>query len=95
MKLTRRGFMKWTGAGAAALSLSRLGFDLKPVAAYAADLKIAGAKEVVSICPFCSCGCNIIMYIKDGKFISSEETRTIPGAKGPWVPRARPSIPCT
>lgn len=87
MKLSRRGFMKWTGAGAAALSLSRLGFDVKPVAAYATTLRIAGAKEVVSICPFCSCGCNIIMFIKDGKFISSEGDPDYPVSEGALCPK--------
>ena len=87
MTLSRRGFIKWTGAGAASLSLSRLGFDLKPVEAYAAELKIAGAKEVVSICPFCSCGCNIIMFMKDGKFISSEGDPDYPVSEGALCPK--------
>ncbi len=82
MAITRRGFMKMAGAGAACLTLSQLGFDLKPAQAFAAALKTAGAKEVVSICPFCSCGCNIIMSVKDGKFISSEGDPDYPVSEG-------------
>jgi formate dehydrogenase major subunit len=82
MKVSRRGFIKMTGAGAACLTLSRLGFDLGPTQAYAAGLKTAGCKEVVSICPFCSCGCNIIMSVKDGVFVSSEGDPDYPVSEG-------------
>lgn len=72
MDCTRRTFLKLTGAGAVGLSLSQLGFDLSPVAAYAAGLKIDGAKEITTICPFCSVSCGIIGYVKDGKLVSTE-----------------------
>lgn len=82
MHISRRGFMRLTGMGMACLGLSDLGFDLKPVKAYAAELKIKGAKEVVSICGFCSCGCNIIMSVKDGKMVSSEGDPDYPVSEG-------------
>jgi len=74
--------MKLTGAGVAGLSLSQLGFDLRPVAAYAAELKIAGSKEVISICPFCSCGCNLVVNVKDGKVINIEGDPDFPVNEG-------------
>lgn len=82
MNVSRRGFIKLLGAGTACLGLSKLGFDLGPVRAYAFEMRTAGAKEFVSICPYCSCGCNIIMSVKDGKFISSEGDPDYPVSEG-------------
>ncbi len=82
MEISRRGFVKLAGASAVCLGLGELGFNLAPVKAHAAGLKIEGAKEVVSICGFCSCGCNIIMSVKDGKFISSEGDPDYPVSEG-------------
>lgn len=82
MNVSRRGFIKLLGAGTAAYGLSRLGVDVAQAQAYAASLKTAGAKEVVSICPYCSCGCNVIMYVRDGKFISSEGDPDYPVSEG-------------
>jgi formate dehydrogenase major subunit len=72
MSVSRRGFIQLLGAGTACLGLSRLGIDLGPAQAYAAELKIEGSKEVISICPFCSCGCNTLVHVKDGKIINVE-----------------------
>lgn len=72
MQLNRRDFMKVTGAGIACLSLSQLGFDLKPLQAYAATLKITGAKEIISICPFCSVSCHVIAHVRDGELVNTE-----------------------
>ncbi len=82
MHISRRGFIKLTGTGATCLGLSRLGFNLAPVQAHAAGLKIEGAKEVVSICGFCSCGCNIIMSVKDGRMVSAEGDPDYPVSEG-------------
>ncbi len=72
MLLNRRDFLKAAGGGVACVSLSRMGFDLGPVKAYAADLKMDGAKEVISVCPFCSVSCHIIAHVKDGKLVNTE-----------------------
>lgn len=72
MHCNRRDFLKLAGAGAASLTLTQLGLDLSPVAAYAEGLKIDGAKEVVTVCPFCSVSCHIVAYVKDGKLVSTE-----------------------
>lgn len=82
MDISRRGFIKLTGAGAACLGLSELGLDLAPVRAVAADLKIEGAKEVVSICHFCSCGCNMIMSVKDGRMVAAGGDPDFPVSEG-------------
>ncbi len=72
MNVSRRGFIKVVGAGTACLGLSQLGIDLGPAQAYAAGLKIEGSKETISICPFCSVGCNTLVHVKDGKIINIE-----------------------
>ncbi|SPD75877.1 Molybdopterin oxidoreductase Fe4S4 region [uncultured Desulfobacterium sp.] len=82
MYISRRGFIKLTGMGLASLGLSGLGFNLRPVRAYAAGLKIEGSKEILSICGFCSCGCNIIMSVRDGRMVSSEGDPDYPVSEG-------------
>ncbi|MGE4421344.1 MAG: formate dehydrogenase-N subunit alpha [Pseudodesulfovibrio sp.] len=82
MKLDRRNFLKLAGTGAACMTLGQLGFDLAPVKAYAAQLKISGAKEILTVCPFCSVSCNVIGYVKDGKLVSSEGDPDYPVNEG-------------
>jgi len=72
MEFSRRDFLKLTGTGIVGLSLTQLGFDLTPVKAYAATLKIDGAQEVITVCPFCSVSCHIIAHVKDGKLVNTE-----------------------
>lgn len=82
MKVTRRRFLQIAGLSIASLPLARLGLNLKGVEAYAAGFKLDGTKEVISICGFCSCACNIIMHVKDGKLISSEGDPDYPVSEG-------------
>jgi len=49
MKLDRRQFMQASGAAAAGLAVSQLGFDLKPVRARARMIKTRYAKETTTI----------------------------------------------
>lgn len=82
MDCSRRGFLKMVGAGAICLTLSQMGFNLKEAKAYARSLKIEGAKEVTSVCPFCAVCCQIIAYVKDGKLISTEGDPDFPVNEG-------------
>lgn len=72
MDCTRRSFLKLTSAGVAGLGLAQLGVNVAPVSAYAKQLKIEGAKEVLTVCPFCSVSCHIVAYVKDGKLVGTE-----------------------
>ena len=73
MKITRRTFLKVSGAAAAGtVFMGGLGFDLSPVEAYARELRIKGAKETTTICCYCSVGCGILVHTKEGKVINSE-----------------------
>ncbi len=62
MDITRRQFIKVTGATAAGLAVSGLGFDLTPIKAHAQMLKTESAKMTTSICPYCAVGCGVIVY---------------------------------
>ena len=49
-----------------------MGFNLEAARAYAGSLKIEGAKEVTTICPFCAVCCQVIAYVRDGKLVATE-----------------------
>jgi formate dehydrogenase major subunit len=75
MEFTRRQFIQITGATAAGLAVSGLGFDLKPVKAHAQMLKTKYAKQTTSICPYCAVGCGVIVHTSqkgDGRVINIE-----------------------
>jgi formate dehydrogenase major subunit len=72
MKITRRAFLRVSGAAAAGTLMGGLGFDLSPAEVYARDLRIKGAKETTSICCFCSVGCGILVHTSEGKVINTE-----------------------
>lgn len=83
--ITRRDFLK---ISIGSLVLSSIGLDLEPVKAYAeTGLKIKGAKETTTICPYCSVGCSIIVYSKDGKVVSTEGDPDSPINEGTLCPK--------
>ncbi len=66
-EITRREFLKLGAAGAAGLAVpiaNPLGFDLRSAKRRTLELRIAGAKEVHSVCPYCAVGCALIAYTK-------------------------------
>jgi len=64
-QLSRRDFIKLGAASSGAAGVAALGFDLAEAVAVKQDLRIAGAKEVHSLCPYCAVGCSIVAYTKD------------------------------
>ncbi|HYM92066.1 MAG TPA: hypothetical protein VEW91_10580 [bacterium] len=62
--VTRRDFVKWSVAGAGTTAVSALGFDLARASEVRQQLRIAGATESHSICPYCAVGCAIIAFTK-------------------------------
>jgi len=62
MNVSRREFIQITGATAAGLAVSGLGFDLSPVQSHAQMLKTKYAKETITICPYCGVGCGAIVH---------------------------------
>ena len=74
MKLTRRTFLKASGAAAVGIAASRLGFDLSPFESHAATLRkdLKSAKETITICPYCAVGCGAIVHSIRGKVVNIE-----------------------
>lgn len=60
MDLSRRSFLKTGVAGAFGVSV--LGFDLQPLHAQTASLKISRTTETRSTCPYCSVSCGVIIH---------------------------------
>jgi formate dehydrogenase major subunit len=83
MKITRRTFLKVSGATAAGTIMGGLGFDFSPAEVYAQELRIKGAKETTSICCYCSVGCGIIVHTDaKGKVINAEGDPDSPISEG-------------
>lgn len=75
MKVNRRQFIQISGAAAAGLAVSGLGFDLRPVKAHAQMLKTIYAKQTNTICCYCAVGCGAIVHTSkkgDGRVINIE-----------------------
>ena len=66
MELSRRAFMRGTGAGLAGTAIGAFGFgDVEK--AHAASIrayKLVGTTEARNTCPYCSVACGIITYAK-------------------------------
>jgi formate dehydrogenase major subunit len=64
--VTRRDFLKAGVAGAGAITVAGLGFDvaLAQSTKVKQTLRIAGAKELHSICPYCAVGCSLVAYTR-------------------------------
>jgi len=63
-KVTRGDFFKFAGAGAGVLLTSELGFDVAKATEIKKQLRIAGATEAHSVCPYCAVGCSMIAYTR-------------------------------
>ena len=62
--ITRRNFLKFAAGGAGALVVSELGFDFAQAYEVKQQLRIAGATESHSVCPYCAVGCSLIAYTR-------------------------------
>lgn len=91
--MSRRQFLKVSaGAGVGLGSALTLGVNLKPVAAHAQQLKVAGAKEYPSVCPYCAVGCGTLISVRDGKVINIEGNPDSPINKGTLCPKGAASF---
>jgi formate dehydrogenase major subunit len=64
-----------------------LGLDLRAAQAEVRRLKIADAKEVPSVCPYCAVGCGQIVSVRDGKIINIEGNPESPISRGTLCPK--------
>ena len=93
MKITRRTFLKISGATAAGTVMGGLGFDLSPAEVYAQELRIKGAKETTTICCYCSVGCGIIVHTDaKGKVINAEGDPDHPISEGALCAKGASSL---
>ena len=82
---TRRQFFR--GAGLTAGTLAGLGLDLKPALAAVPKLKIKGAREVPSVCPYCAVGCSQIVSVREGEIVNIEGNPDSPINAGTLCPK--------
>jgi len=87
MDVSRRNFLKMSGLSIAALATG-LGFDPALAEAKGYALKLEGSKKIPSICHFCSGGCGMLLYVKDGKLIHLEGDPDHPTNEGTLCPKA-------
>jgi len=73
-KITRRSFLKLSGATALGVAVGGLGFDLFSIEAHAEKLRknLKSARETTTICPYCAVGCGAIVHASGGKVINIE-----------------------
>jgi formate dehydrogenase major subunit len=62
VEVTRREFLKITGATLAGSSLGLLGFTPATAVAEVREFKLARATETRNTCPYCSVACGVLMY---------------------------------
>jgi formate dehydrogenase major subunit len=84
MTVSRRDFLKLTGG---TLALSTVGVALSPEEAAAQELRIKGAKQTTTVCPYCSVGCSILIHTRDGKVINVEGDPDGPINEGSLCPK--------
>src|SRR5579862_7273471 len=60
--LTRRQFLKITGATLAGSSLALMGFSPTKAVAEVREFKLARSTETRNTCPYCAVACGIVMY---------------------------------
>ncbi len=61
-QMTRRQFLRVTGASIAGSSIALLGFAPASALAEVRQYKLARSTETRNTCPYCSVGCGILMY---------------------------------
>ena len=74
MQITRRVFLKLSGATAIGATLTKLGLSLTGCKKYTEnpELRIQYATETTTICPYCGVGCGQIVAVENGKVINIE-----------------------
>jgi formate dehydrogenase major subunit len=88
LSVSRRGFLRTATAGGFALGgWLNFGGDLRAAQEETRRLKIKGAKEVPSVCPYCAVGCGQIVSVRDGQIINIEGNLESPINRGTLCPK--------
>jgi formate dehydrogenase major subunit len=86
--VNRRDFLRVSAGGGFALGgLLSLGTDLRAAHAEVRKLKIANAREVPSVCPYCAVGCGQLISVRDKKIINIEGNPESPISRGTLCPK--------
>jgi formate dehydrogenase major subunit len=86
--LHRREFMRATARGGFSLGgLLGLGLDLRAAQEEARHLKIEGAREVPSVCPYCAVGCGQLVHVRQGRIVNIEGNPESPINQGTLCPK--------
>lgn len=90
-QVSRRDFLKLSATGFAVGSMMAV-MDVRPAQAHARSLKIAGAKEVPSVCPYCAVGCGTLISVRAGQVINIEGNPDSPINRGTLCPKGAASF---
>src|SRR5688500_11771393 len=92
MSLSRRELLKYAGTAGVGLAAGTAALDLRPVHAAATSLRIKEAKVATSVCPYCSVGCNQLVYSKGDRIIDIEGHPDTPHTLGKLCPKGAATI---
>lgn len=88
MNLSRRGFLKATGAAFAATMAFELSSQSEALAVEpSADWKLVNTEEYTNICCYCSGGCGVICSAREGELINLEGDPDHPINQGGLCPK--------
>lgn len=90
MAVSRRAFLKGSGAAVAGTALGGLvglGADLAPTVARAEALRIKDAKVYPSVCPYCAVGCGTLVHVANGQIVNIEGNPDSPINMGNLCPK--------
>jgi formate dehydrogenase major subunit len=84
--LNRRDFFR-ASAGFSLGGLLGLGLDLRAQHAEVRRFRIAGVKEVPSVCPYCAVGCGQLVAVRDKEIVNIEGNPDSPINQGTLFPK--------
>jgi formate dehydrogenase major subunit len=86
--ITRRQFLTSSARGGFALGgLFGFGVNLQAAQGEVRQSKIANAREVPSVCPYCGVGCGQLVSVRDGRIINIEGNPESPISRGTLCPK--------
>jgi formate dehydrogenase major subunit len=94
--INRRQFLTSSAKEGFALGgLFGFGLNLQAAQAEVRRLKIANAKEVPSVCPYCGVGCGQLVSVKEGKIVNIEGNPESPISRGTLCPKGSAAFQLT
>src|SRR5262245_15972858 len=87
---SRRQFFQ--NAGLAAGGLAGLGLQSQANVDPVPKLKLQGAREFASVCPYCAVGCSQIVSVRDGQIVNIEGNPDSPINRGTLCPKGAASF---